>query len=248
MSHRDSVIKKNKELKKPMDLMNVGFVGAAAKVVDPSIILDDGFSSSSGWTHIGGQSQTSITGGELVVNNSQGHVLDQMTKSLGQTLDNTWLAQIDWKRTAYSGSGGGEAVPLAVLSGNGGLWDWYGGTNGSTDDAIAITHWSTAYGMAVRTGNGNNYSISTSISLPSSGTWHYLTLERIDQDTVKLSVFTDSARTTHASNSPHTWDISSYGSAITGLSYVSTGNYLANGSTHYRYVTAYGDNILVRDT
>ena len=29
MSHRDSLIKKNKELSKPMDLMNVGFVGAA---------------------------------------------------------------------------------------------------------------------------------------------------------------------------------------------------------------------------
>ena len=29
MSHRDSLIKKNKELAKPMDLMNVGFVGAA---------------------------------------------------------------------------------------------------------------------------------------------------------------------------------------------------------------------------
>ena len=29
MSHRDSPIKKNKELKKPMDIMNVGFVGAA---------------------------------------------------------------------------------------------------------------------------------------------------------------------------------------------------------------------------
>jgi hypothetical protein len=27
MSHRDSIIKKNKELKKPMDLMNVGFTG-----------------------------------------------------------------------------------------------------------------------------------------------------------------------------------------------------------------------------
>ena len=29
MSHRDSVIKNNKELSKPMDLMNVGFVGVA---------------------------------------------------------------------------------------------------------------------------------------------------------------------------------------------------------------------------
>ena len=29
MSHRDSPIKKNKELKKPMDIMNVGFVGVA---------------------------------------------------------------------------------------------------------------------------------------------------------------------------------------------------------------------------
>ena len=29
MSHRDSLIKKNKELSKPMDLMNVGFVGVA---------------------------------------------------------------------------------------------------------------------------------------------------------------------------------------------------------------------------
>ena len=29
MSHRDSLIKKNKELSKPMDIMNVGFVGVA---------------------------------------------------------------------------------------------------------------------------------------------------------------------------------------------------------------------------
>jgi|APSaa5957512535_1039671.scaffolds.fasta_scaffold313764_1 hypothetical protein len=28
MSHRDSLIKKNKELSKPMDLMNVGFTGS----------------------------------------------------------------------------------------------------------------------------------------------------------------------------------------------------------------------------
>jgi len=35
MSHRDSLIKKNKELSKPMDLMNVGFVGVAAVEPDP---------------------------------------------------------------------------------------------------------------------------------------------------------------------------------------------------------------------
>ena len=29
MSHRDSLIKTNKELSKPMDLMNVGFVGGS---------------------------------------------------------------------------------------------------------------------------------------------------------------------------------------------------------------------------
>ena len=32
MSHRDNTIKKNKEFKKPMDLMNVGFVGNVGSV------------------------------------------------------------------------------------------------------------------------------------------------------------------------------------------------------------------------
>jgi hypothetical protein len=43
MSHRDSPIKKNKELSKPMDLMNVGFVGAVGggeSGVEPDEISD----------------------------------------------------------------------------------------------------------------------------------------------------------------------------------------------------------------
>ena len=34
MTVKDSFVKKNKQLKKPMDLMNVGFVGAASGGLD----------------------------------------------------------------------------------------------------------------------------------------------------------------------------------------------------------------------
>ena len=46
MSHRDSLIKKNKELSKPMDLMNVGFVGAAGGEDEPNLDYWDTYSMS----------------------------------------------------------------------------------------------------------------------------------------------------------------------------------------------------------
>ena len=65
MSHRDSPIKKNKELKKPMDLMNVGFVGAAGgggmiglTSADPATSAQDfadrGYASGTYWVTIHG--------------------------------------------------------------------------------------------------------------------------------------------------------------------------------------------------
>jgi hypothetical protein len=60
MSHRDSPIKKNKELFKPMDIMNVGFVGAAG---GGGWDYDDDFSTDKGWTSVG-------TGNQIDTGNS----------------------------------------------------------------------------------------------------------------------------------------------------------------------------------
>ena len=43
MSHRDSPIKKNKELNKPMDIMNVGFVGVASAPTGSAFLVFDNF-------------------------------------------------------------------------------------------------------------------------------------------------------------------------------------------------------------
>tara|TARA_R110000824_G_scaffold337545_1_gene524148 strand:+ start:1578 stop:2330 length:753 start_codon:yes stop_codon:yes gene_type:complete len=67
MSHRDSLIKKNKELKKPMDLMNVGFVG---NIGGGSIgwDYDDDFSTNKGWTVSGSGNQIDTANSQLDFN------------------------------------------------------------------------------------------------------------------------------------------------------------------------------------
>lgn len=82
MSHRDSPIKKNKELKKPMDIMNVGFVGAAGG----DGIVGDGIGE--GWVELGrttlGSDATSVTISGLSYKKYY-HILFDGTFSTGNT-------------------------------------------------------------------------------------------------------------------------------------------------------------------
>ena len=71
MSHRDSLIKKNKELSKPMDLMNVGFVGVAGGAGGWD--YEDDFSTDKGWTATGTGNQIDTANSQLDFNLPRGN-------------------------------------------------------------------------------------------------------------------------------------------------------------------------------
>ena len=82
--------------------------------------------------------------------------------------------------------------------------------------------------IKINTKNGGTYVAGSSTIAVSSGTTYYIRIQRTSATDIKLSAFTDSARTTHTSGSPVT--ASNAGIAnITGLTYVQHQNQTTGG-------------------
>ncbi len=96
MSHRDSLIKKNKELSKPMDLFNTGFVGAAG----------------------GGAALETTGGAESTTSGYKYHVFT----TTGSTLTFTTTADVDVDFLLIGGGGGGGGEGGGGGGSGGGLY------------------------------------------------------------------------------------------------------------------------------
>jgi len=171
--------------------------------------FQDDYTTSSGWTT---QAGTLVT-----VNSNDSNRVDfsaipanadhRVSKSLGLTLSDTnWTAEFELNVSSMTT---GSQAPVFLLS---------AGTSKPREnqDSVAVWIQNTGVGTKIATFRNDGGSMTTSSVLTIlTGTTYYITFERTDTTTLKLSVYTDPDRSQNISGSPSTIDISGY--TITGL-------------------------------
>jgi len=204
-------------------------VGSRAEITDSrkmynlqgasTISFEDDYTSNSGWTQTGSKVTVNSGKADWVDANAAAtnDSLQQVIKSLGITLNDTaWIA--DFTYINNGGTVGG--YPFVFQSGTGNY-------DSASNDAITMSE-DNPNNIKINTKNGGTYVAGSSTIAVSSGTTYYIRIQRISATDIKLSAFTDSARTTHTSGSPVT--VSNAGIAnITGLTYVQHQNQTTGG-------------------
>ena len=207
----------------------------------------DSYSSATGWT---------INGTNLIIGPSAftfsatpDQAYNYATHSLNCTLsDSMWKGDIDFIYTSRGSGGVGETI-LGVQAGTQDTYNT-GGTfatsnqnaigliincpiNGAqaTDSIFGISKLGTTYGA---TSKGIHVNLNTQ---------YYLRLERVSHTLGRINVFTNAARTIHATGSPQIFNINP---SITGLSYIEHGSIPQGYNT--RNITATLDNLNICDT
>ena len=165
------------------------------------VIFQDDFSTSVNWVQTG--TGVSITGGVISGWGADG-VDRRLTHDLGKPIsDNKWTIEFDYMFTA---SNLPAHAPIVLSDIN---QDIDSGTN--DNDFIGVVHGTTidqlviAFGDFVDFGGGTQ---STGIPIVTS-TQYFPRLERLSSTETRLSVFSDSARTTHIAGSPVTLTVPS---------------------------------------
>ena len=184
-----------------------------------AISFEDDYTSNSGWTQTGSKVTVDSGKSDWVDANAAAtnDSLQQVIKSLGITLSDTaWTA--DFTYINNGGTVGG--YPFVFQSGTGNY-------DSASNDAITMSE-DNPNKIKINTKNGGTYVAGSSTIAVSSGTTYYIRIQRTSATDIKLSAFTDSARTTHTSGSPVT--ASNAGIAnITGLTYVQHQNQTTGG-------------------
>ena len=184
-----------------------------------AISFEDDYTSNSGWTQTGSKVTVNSGKSDWVDANAAAtnDSLQQVIKSLGITLSDTaWTA--DFTYINNGGTVGG--YPFVFQSGTGNY-------DSASNDAITMSE-DNPNKIKINTKNGGTYVAGSSTIAVSSGTTYYIRIQRTSATDIKLSAFTDSARTTHTSGSPVT--ASNAGIAnITGLTYVQHQNQTTGG-------------------
>ena len=181
--------------------------------------FEDDYTSNTGWTQTGSKVTVDSGKSDWVDANAAAtnDSLQQVIKSLGITLSDTaWTA--DFTYINNGGTVGG--YPFVFQSGTGNY-------DSASNDAITMSE-DNPNKIKINTKNGGTYVAGSSTIAVSSGTTYYIRIQRTSATDIKLSAFTDSARTTHTSGSPVT--ASNAGIAnITGLTYVQHQNQTTGG-------------------
>jgi len=146
MSHRDSLIKKNKELHKPLDLMNVGFVGAAGGGSLPAVFSGGDSASTPG----DGYTYRQFTSSGNLVNSGGSGAITALIVAGGGGGGAGWSG---------AGGGGGEVMLSNEFNIGGGTWAITVGDGGDTDDYVGEdTTFVTSIGTITAKGGGtSNY-------------------------------------------------------------------------------------------
>ena len=197
--------------------MKVTYIIPSVKVSGAT--FEDDYTSNTGWTQTGSKVTVNSGKSDWVDANAPAtnDSLQQVIKSLGITLSDTaWTA--DFTYINNGGTVGG--YPFVFQSGTGNY-------DSASNDAITMSE-DNPNKIKINTKNGGTYVAGSSTIAVGSGTTYYIRLQRTSATDIKLSAFTDSARTTHASGSPVT--ASNAGIAnITGLTYVQHQNQTSGG-------------------
>lgn len=201
----DTVIKLSTSLS---DYSTPASATASSTAAGSPMSFTDNFSSSTGWTTVG--TAWAISGGLMVATNVPANAEHRMYKTVGGLPDTGWIFDFDAKITSLPN---GDPILAVLLSDS---------TNFNNDalDAIRVVFAnespSNALRITLQALDAGSSTASTSINF-SLNTQYYLRVERTSATQAKLSVFSDSARTTHISGSPVTLTINS---TINNLQYI----------------------------
>ena len=199
----------NKELYSPHTLFGVI---ASGKVTGPTPDFEDDYTTNTGWTQVGTNITVNSVGNPDVCyfNADDANNDEKDNKQLGFTLsDSLWYA--DWEMKTISGSVDWFSNPYMLTSSTG---------KTQSADAIGIRiqggTGSAANCFAIRYDGGVGAASAAKIDLTTT-TLYYFRLERTSTTNIKLSVFTDSGRTTHETGSPVSLTIPSTVQTLTTL-------------------------------
>ena len=199
-------------------------------------IFSDNFTSNSGWTQTGTLVDVNNSvSGKLAFAGATNGTDRRVTKSLGLTLsDTTWRAEFLYNATAKN-------IPSHTIFS---FVDTVGEWDATTADCIGIKHEDddklyvctkdSATGPPTNAGTGIAISLSTD---------YYIRLERTTSTNVKLSIFSDSARTSHVTGSPQNGTVSAN---CISLDNIQASTYAAGSGA--RSLTSTIDDLVVYDT
>lgn len=219
------------------------------------ILINDDFSSTSGWTMQSSSGAVSVSGGVLNLSAAHSGQYNRAYKYLAAGLSDTyWKAQCDLDITGANPAGNGAgAVVMAITADTLDFMSYdasqsFAETN---QDGIAVV----LFSQNATDNNMNNWYFMiqqkkgdvrtnsiTQISADSAVSQYYINLERISASIVRLDIFTNAARTTHLPGSPITLGIDQ---SITGLKIVQHGALTPDSAS--RIVSAGIDNDLICD-
>jgi hypothetical protein len=197
-----------------------------------NVVFTDNFSNSSAWVFNSDNSVT-INNGSLIFNNSVNGQYNKVYKNLGTTLsNNNWKAEFTFELSNLNSNSTMGAYAIALTAGNQDFMttDANGSYIETNQDALAVIGTSDVPGehdvnnwyflMEDKKGNIRNWNLTTGIHMNPSILKYYLRFERINGNTTKLSVFSDSLFTSHIAGSPQTNNINAL---ITGLNTIQHG-------------------------
>ncbi|HKC69080.1 MAG TPA: T9SS type A sorting domain-containing protein [Bacteroidia bacterium] len=193
-------------------------------VAPPTCCDTNNYSSSTGWVFNG--TDLSISGGTFNFNATQDDAYNYATDSLPCYLsDSSWVSNIDFIYTGRGTDGVGHNI-LGVQAGTQDTWNT--GVSYGISNQNCLDMWITCpYGGAQSTDSiyggakaGTTWGATSKGIHVALSTQYYLRMERLSYTQGRISVFTNAARTTHATGSPQTFTIPS---GVTGLHVIEHG-------------------------
>ena len=162
----------------------------------PELVFESDYTDASDWTQTG--SKVTVDSGKAdwcnSANAQTNDSLQQVIQDMNVTLDDTEF-YADWTYiNATGGTVGGYPLVFQSSTGN---------YDTASNDAIAFSE-SNANKVKLNSKNSGSYVVGTGEIGVTINTTYYMRLERLSATELRLSVFTDSDRTTHATGSPVT--------------------------------------------
>jgi len=204
-------------------------------------------SSSQSWTQVGDEivkTDNTITATSASDDGGGSTGSDRVYTALPSTLSNTkHTTDFDLRITGGADSGDPDIVPIMYTAGTTAF-------GGGSQDAYGIDMYSDSgsgsnYNMRLIARDGTDNDYSSGIVL-SQSTQYYCRLERNSSVLGTLSVFSDSARTTHISGSPQTLTIASGSDRGADCTYLQSSVWSQSNETSYvvENVKLYNDKII----
>jgi PKD repeat protein len=242
-------------MKKLVTILSVAACMQVNAQVCTRTIFADNFSTPTNWTAVGAGA-VNVSNGTCNLDSVYDGVYNKIYQNIGSTLSNTYF-KAQCKYTILSPNPSGSGVGAIIMGLTAGTQDFI-----TTDSSTAYTETSQdAIGVVINSdspydnntsdwyflteakkGNVRTYNQATEIHLNPSISTYYIQIERLSRGVTRLSIFSDSAYTTHIAGSPTTFVIDS---TITGLNTVQHGT--STPGWYARFNNATIDNDLICD-